>query len=284
MRSGASGRATAPVTCSPARGVVPTLAVLLMLSAPGQPMAQPGPDPSSAVAAVEASYEALDYSQAEALARQALSRPQAFTGAQLVRLHTTLALLLYARNDALGSAEQFRAALSLDPNLTLDPVLVSPVTLAFFEETRSAFVRERAGSSSPQPVIRYVVVRDSRPGAALRSLVLPGWGQRVRGERARGWALTAAWTATLGAGVAAHVQRQRAREAYLEETDPALVDDRYATYNNWHRVRGGLLLGAGAVWAASVIDVLARGAPTAPDAGRVALSPAGAGLRLVVGL
>ncbi len=246
--------------------------------------AQPGPDAAGAVSGVETAYEALEYAQAEALARQALARPEAFTGAQLVRLHTALGLILYARNDALGAAEQFRAALSLEPGLTLDPVLVSPVTLAFFEETKSTFLRERAGDARPAPATRYVVVRDTRPGAALRSLALPGWGQRSRGERTKGWLITAGWATAVGAGIAAHVQRDRARTAYLEETDPERVEDRYRTYNNWHRLRGGLFVAAGAVWAASVVDALARGAPQAPAQSRLSLTPAGAGLRLTLEL
>jgi tetratricopeptide (TPR) repeat protein len=247
--------------------------------------AQPGPDPAAAVSAVEAAYEALDYAQAEALARQALARSEAFTRAQLVRLHTTLGLLLFARNDALGASEQFRAALSLDQALTLDPVLVSPVTLAFFDETKGAFLRERAGEVvGTGPAVRYVVVRDVRPDAALRSIVLPGWGQRMKGQRAKGWVLTGAWAGALGASVATHIQRGRARQEYLRDdiTDPDSIAANYRHYNRWHRARGALLLGAGVVWAAAIVDALATGAPEAPGAApaRLAVEPAGAGLRL----
>ena len=284
MRKGGSGPTAEAATRSLVRRGCRSLVALVLLSGGAHSSAQPGPDAAGAVTAAEAAYEALEYAQAEALARQALSRPEAFTGAQLVRLHTTLGLILYARNDALGAAEQFRAALSLEPGLTLDPVLVSPVTLAFFEETRSTFLRERAGEARSEPATRYVVVRDTRPGAALRSLVLPGWGQRSRGQRAKGWLMTGAWTAAIGGGVAAHFQRDRARTAYLEETDPAVVQDRYRTYNNWHRLRGGLFVAAGAVWAAGIVDALASGAPQAPTPARISLTPTGAGVRLTVGL
>jgi hypothetical protein len=94
--------------------------------------------------------------------------------------------------------------------------------------------------------------------------------------------MTAAWVATLGGGVAAHFQRASARDAYLAETDPDLVDDRYDTYNAWHKARGALLIGAGAVWAGSVIDALARGAPAVPTSTRLAVSPAGVGLRVTL--
>ncbi len=263
------------------RSLLALLALLVLLALPPGARAQPAPDPAGVVAQVEAAYEALDYAQAEALARQALARPEAFSRAQLVRLHTTLGLLLYAQNDLLAAAEQFRAALSLDPRLTLDPVLVSPVTVAFFESTKEAFQREQAGAPGPEPAVRYVVVRDRRPGAALRSLALPGWGQRAKGQAAWGWALTAAWAATLGGGAYAHAERQQARRAYLDAPTQEEADVRYRPYNRWHKTRGVLLAGTGVVYAVAVLDALATGAPEAPPA-RLAVEPGGAGLRLRV--
>ena len=263
----------------------PLLALLLLVALSAGAHAQPAADPARVVAQVEASYEALDYAQAEALARQALARPEVFSRDHLVRLHTTLGLLLYAQNDPLAAAEQFRAALSLDPRLTLDPVLVSPVTVAFFESTKEAFLREQAGTPRPEPAVRYVVVRDRRPGAALRSLALPGWGQRAKRQAAWGWALTAAWAATLGGGAYAHAERLQARRAYLDAPTPEEAEALYGPYNRWHKTRGALLAGTGVVYAVAVLDALATGAPEAPPVpARLSVEPGGMGLRLRVRL
>jgi hypothetical protein len=247
--------------------------------------AQPAPDRAALLSQVDAAYAALDYGGAEALARRALAAPEGFTPDQLVRLHTTLGLLLFTRNEPLEAAEQFRAALSLDRSLSLDPVLVSPVTLAFFEETKATFLRERAVPTPAGAAPVYVLVADPRPAAARRSLVLPGWGQRHLGSRVEGWAMTALWAATLGGGGASHRERARAREAYLAAPDSASATARYRTYNAWHKARGGLLLGAGVVWGWSLVDVLLSRRPPAPTAPtRLAVGPAGAGLRLRVAL
>src|SRR5690606_33870504 len=125
----------------------PLLLGLLLAAASA---AQPGSSPAAVVAEVEAAYERFDYEAAEAPARQALANHEAFTPGQLVRLHTLLGLLLYARGEGLEAATQFRAALTLAPSLTLDPLLVSPATIAFFEETRGTFLQEQeTGGESP---------------------------------------------------------------------------------------------------------------------------------------
>jgi len=275
----------------PARAVLVVLLLLLGVFSDAA-RAQPGADPTMVVAEVEAAYEALDYPRAEALARRALDRaaserPGPFTPSQLVRLHTTLGLLLYAQNDALAAAEQFRSALFLDPTLELDPVLVSPVTVAFFDDTKAAFLRERAGDTRPEGTTAapYIIVHDERAGSALRSLAMPGWGQRARGARTLGWTLTGVWAATLSGAAVAHVQRGQAREAYLGATTPEETERLYAPYNRWHKLRGALLVGTGAVYAAALFDALLSGAPEAPGPpARLRVEPGGAGLRLRVGL
>lgn len=224
-------------------------------------VAQPGADPAVQVERVESAYENLAYDDAEALARTALSRFEAFSPDQLLRLHTTLALVLYAKGEELEAADQFRAALALNPDLRLDPLLVSPVTLAFFDESKAVFIRQRDAQNNPEQAIRYIQVRDNRPAATWRSVAMPGWGQRYKGENTKGWLLTGAWAATLGGAVAAHFQRQDARDAYLAETDPALVLEKYDTYNTWHRARGGLLIGVAAIWTYAAADALATGGP-----------------------
>lgn len=221
--------------------------------------AQPDPDPSGLLGAMRDAYERLDYITAERRAREALATFDAFSADQLVEVHTTLALILYARNEPIEARDQFEAALSLNPALDLDPLLVSPKTLEFFQGIKSAMGEGRAAER--EPVIRYVPVRDPRPAATMRSLVLPGWGQLYKGEAAKGWTLVGLWsTATVGA-VASHVLRSNARTDYLNATDPTEIAERYDTFNAWHQRRTAFALGAAAVWAYAAFDALAVGGP-----------------------
>ncbi len=234
----------------------------LLLFSPLAASAQPGADPATMLARVESAYENLEYDEAEGLAKNALSRFEVFTPDQLIRLHTTLALILYSKGEGIEATEQFHSVLTLNPGFQLDPLLVSPVTLAFFEEAKAAFVRETL--DKPAETVRYIQINDLRPAATWRSGVLPGWGQRYKGQGTKGWLLTGLWAASLGGTVAAHIQRQDARDAYLTETDPAAVGERFDTYNTWHKARGGLLIGAAAIWTFAAVDALSSGGPRSP--------------------
>lgn len=210
--------------------------------------------------AMRDAYERLDYDTAERRAREALDRFDGLSADQLVEIHTTLALILYGRNEPLEARTQFEAALSLDPTLELDPVLVSPKTLDFFEE-----VKANASVNAPvvrEPEIRYVRVRDLRPAATLRSLALPGWGQLYKGDSAKGWVLIGLWSTTAAATVTAHVLRAQAETDYLDATEPAAIAASYDTFNAWHQRRTALALGAAAVWTYAAIDALVLGGPS----------------------
>jgi hypothetical protein len=266
-----------PAPRPPRLGTALLLGLLLAGAAAAQP-ALPVADPAAAVAEVEAAYERLDYETAEALAREALTHYEAFSPGQLVRLHTLLGLILYARGEALEAAVEFRAALTLDPTLTLDPLLVSPATIAFFEQTKEAFLREQAEGAEPDGVVRYVPVYDPRPAALVRSLALPGWGQRYKGETVKGWVVTGVWAAGLAGAAATELGYRQAREAYLEETDPALVPERGDTMDAWYKARNNVLLGVGVVWALAVLEAGVTGGTEAAVA--VGPTPGGAALRI----
>ncbi len=250
------------------------LLVLTVAVAVG-PSAQTADAPADLVRAMEEAVARLDYETAEARAREALARFDALTPDQLVTVHTTLGVLLHARNEPIEARRQFELALSLRPALTLDPVLVSPKTLQFFEEVEAEMETPEARPGTVE--VRYVVLPDDRPAAALRSLVAPGWGQFYKGDRGKGWtfALTGG---TLAAGtVAAEVARIRARADYNGATTPAEAERLYGPYNRWHRTSSVLAHATALVWAVAVLDALATGGPEAgrgPDTEAVSLQPA----------
>ena len=136
-----------------------------------------------------------------------------------------------------------------------------------------------SGAPTRAPTIRYVRVEDPRPGAALRSLAVPGWGQMHKGDRTRGAALGAAWGVGLAGTLGAHLARRDARSAYLEAATPEAAADLYPAYNRWQKTRAAFAIGTGVVWAVAVVDALASGAPQGPDSG-IAVTPGGLSLRV----
>ena len=248
-------------------------ALLLLAPAAAQPA-----DVDDLLRAMREASARFDAETAEARAREALARTDALSPDQLVEVHTTLGVLLHGRNEPVEARRQFEAALSLAPAHRLDPVLVSPKTVELFDT-----VRREMGEAAPErpPAVRYVRVYDPRPGAALRSLAAPGWGQFHKGDRARGWAFAVAGGGLAAGTVAAHAARTSARRRYLDAATPDDAAARYPAYRDWHRARAAFATGAALVWAASVVDALATGGPEPPDAGpEIVATPGGLSLRV----
>ncbi len=208
------------------------------------------------VSDIRQAYQALNYDRVEALAGDVMSSFDRYSVEELVEVHILLALVKYARNEQAASKDQFRAALSLQPSLELDPVLVSPKVRDFFEGVKATADQEDAPGAEVDESVRYIFVEDSRPKAAIRSLLLPGWGQFYRGDRKKGWALTGLWTSTVTAAAVVHVYRLDARAEYREARLPEDISARYDRYNRLHKTRTVLLWAAAGVWVFSYLDAL----------------------------
>ncbi len=253
------------------------LALLVAASA----AAQPAPSADALVRAMDAAVERLDYEEAEARAREALARCDALTRCdalspdQLVEVHTTLGVLLHTRGEPVEARRQFEAALSIAPDLRLDPVLVSPKTVEFFDGVRAA-AAPRESPAGPQE-IRYVVVPDPRPAAALRSLVVPGWGQFYKGDRGKGWAFVVTAGALAAGTAAAHLVYLDADRDYTQAGRGADFAALNARRDRWYTTRGVLVRGAAAVWGAAALDALVSGGPEATRRARGRPRPGGSG-------
>ena len=205
--------------------------------------------------AIWEAYQQFEYDTARTLARAALDAYQ--DPEDLSEVLLILGLISYSENRELEAELQFKEALRLNRNVRLDPLLVSPTILTFFEDVKGRMEQEGPEESlDPGVVPRYVLVPDRRSEAVLRSMVLPGWGQLHKGDRTKGIVLLGAWGFTAAGSVTAHVLRLQARDDYLAATTTEDTVDLYDTFNERHKLRNALLLGAAAVWVASYIDAL----------------------------
>lgn len=257
-----------------------TLSLLVFLTVlPASVRAQ---EPAELIQSMEDAVARFDYATAEARARDALARFDVLSPDQLVAVHTTLGILLHARSEPIEARRQFEAALSLNPRLELDSVLVSPRTRAFFQEIRESVPSEAAPSAVPE--IRYVVLADPRPGAALRSLAFPGWGQFHKGEPTKGWTFALTGGAFTASALAAEFARGQAREAYVTAATPAEAERLYPAYNRWYRTRNVLTAGTVVIWVVSAVEALVTGEPETPESLALSPTPDALGVRLQVTL
>lgn len=215
-------------------------------------MAQQSSD--AVVRDIKEAYESLEFSIAEARIEAALGRFEDFTPAELSEIHKVYALVFFTRNDQASTRKQLALALQANPALQLSPQDTPPQVIAIFDE----LVALRNTAQPAATELRYLVVEDTRPAAVMRSMLVPGWGQLHKKERTKGVVLMSVWGLSATGAVIAHVRRQQAEDAYLAATIPATIEDRYRTFNSWHKTRNNLLVAAAGVWVFSYVDALLK--------------------------
>jgi len=196
-------------------------------------------------------YNALNYRQAEHNAKQALLNYHKFTSAELVEVHKYLALIYYAQGKLDDSQKEFETSLSLNPDLVLSSLYVSPKIINFFNRVKTEF--KLKSQTDEKFALKYVFVEDKRIGAGLRSLALPGWGQIYKGEKKKGITLISLWTASLGGLLVTHLQYNNALQKY-KDAEEFKIESKYKTYNSLYKARNSIAVFAGALWLYAYFD------------------------------
>jgi TolB-like protein len=103
------------------------------------------------------------------------------------------------------------------------------------------------------------VVLRSRSDAVLRSAIFPGFGQLYNRQPAKAYAFMGAEVALLGGAVGFHLSGNAERSKYRKAKTAADATFYYQRASNRYQTRNWLLVGAGAVWAANVVDAWISG-------------------------
>lgn len=209
---------------------------------------------------IQRTLQRADYAFAQSLADSAIANFKLYAPSDLAEIHTLRALIALEQNQAAAADAHFRSALQLAPELKLDPIFFSPSLQARFEELRARLPKVE----TPVRVeTRYVVVPDPRIKAAGKSLLLPGWGQRAKGQRTRGLLFSTTAATLAAATVTSHVLRSAAEDDY-RNADSENVMSRYDTFNRYHLLRNNLALSLAVLWSANVLEALLSPASVTP--------------------
>ncbi len=209
-----------------------------------------------AVSDIRQAYQAFEYGKVDSLARIALDHYASYAVDELTWIHIYLGSAKFAQGNLRQARAEFSAALSLNPDIRLDPVRFSPKIIDLFEEVRKNMAPRSDANRTESAAVRYIVVRDRRIDAAWRSLLLPGWGQIYKGEKWKGRILGVAVAADLLALIYAQNKVDQAHSDYLRARKPEIIEKKYDTYKNYYRLRNGLLFLGVAAWSYSYFDAL----------------------------
>lgn len=224
-------------------------------------------------------FQQLNYAAAKIAGEQALRDWRRLSPQNVVEIHQVLGIIAYSEGSFFEAKAQFEAALSLEPNLRLDSLYVSPKIQQFLRE-----VREHAfeNNGHTRAGVRYLLAPDPRPHAALRSLLLPGLGQIQKQQHGKGRLMIAAAGAGLLATGVLHLRRESARRNYLSAQTVARAASTYDRYNFFNRARNGAALLTTGVWIYSFFDALTL-MPNQPQP-RLGFMPSAEGAALVPAL
>lgn len=205
------------------------------------------------VTEIKRALQQAEFQIAADLADSAIVHFREYPPAQLADIHALRALVFFEQGNARRGEEHLALALQLDANLQLDPIFFSPQIRQRLEELRPKIVTL---SHANMPAVRYIVVPDPRLEAAWRSLLLPGWGQRYKGQKTKGRLFSIAAVTLAGATLTSHFLRENAEKKYLEAVEESDLKSRYDTFNRYHLLRNNLALALGVVWGAAALDAL----------------------------
>lgn len=142
-----------------------------------------------------------------------------------VGVHTILAFCYVALDKPRLAKLEFLEALTIDPNLELDPILTSPKIIKIFQEAKSSF-RFFVERKPKAPVIKKDFVAFAIPGI---------W--EIKRENKKGYILLG-WSGASALSLGfSHYQCEKYHQEYLDARTPDLIEAKYKDYNRWYQNR-----------------------------------------------
>jgi len=203
-------------------------------------------------------FQNLKFENAEKIAKQITADYESHTLSELVEAHKILGVIAYQRDMNLQEAQfQFDQALSIDQHVQLDSVYASIKTIHFFNDLKSKFISRPADNKVEQNIqYRYLIQPDLRPGATLRSMILPGWGQLYKNDKKKGYVLITSTATVTIATVIFHVVQNNAHHDYLNATEQGIIKKKYDKYNRYYKLRNNTAIIGGGIWLYAFFDAL----------------------------
>lgn len=225
--------------------------------------AQAQPD-SLSLETIQQKLESFEYPEVISLSGWLLAGRADMSSADSLEIHRMRAIAYYSLGDRQACGNEFLAILHIQPDFQWDPVKTSPKIIHFFEETRTEFLAGQKVPAAPDSAKIASALQNLTPasgslpprGVIMRSLLLPGWGHLASGHSAKGWLITALGVGALGSAIYFIGDTRSKEDAYLNETDPALIEARYQAYNSAYRKRNLLIAAYAAVWLYAQVDLL----------------------------
>ena len=166
---------------------------------------------------------------------------------EFASIETTAGFAMIMLDREVDARKYFSDALKLNPDLTLDPVTVSPKFRVVFDEVKTTMLAE-----SVQPP--EIVYRGARPSSRLFNLLLPGAGL-IREGSLRGTVYLAAQAVSLYLLIDQLDKTSDSRAFYLAQTERSAISSAYNDYNRDYKTAWKYGVLCGVVYFAAQADL-----------------------------
>lgn len=173
-------------------------------------------------------YEEGSIAEAENLAYRLLSEESELTTRQKHELYRLLAFCAIANGDEDAGLRLFVNALRYNPAMTPDPLTWSPKVRRVYENALESYEQQIAEEKKQ----RLSSIAEMCRRASSRSLVFPGAGQYMKGEKNKGYLLGSLFWTSLGSFIYTQIQLPQVRDDYRNANTTALAEARYDDYRN----------------------------------------------------
>jgi hypothetical protein len=215
------------------------------------------PEPSAQLLALDSAFTNGQYERVELLALHLLQDYPNLTRDEIARVNLTEGYALIMLNREAEAQRCFARALDAVPDLTLDPVQVSPKFRMVFDEVKAARPEQPVATTRPA---RADTSGQSTPSLFARAmwtnLILPGSGQWKMGYRLRGALLFGAEATCVTLLIINATEMRDSRANYLAETDPARIPHAYDRYNRDYQAACIAGVSAGVIYLAAQADLV----------------------------
>jgi len=188
--------------------------------------------------------------EAEILALKALHSESDLSKPELFEVHKYLGFCYVAYGQRDKAIKEFIILLEINKEFRFDDKIYSPKIVEVFEEALAEFIKrseaeKKLNDSNPQAI---------QIKAGLKSLVFPGRGQLFKGDKIKGYVLIGGESAILTWLIYSQLKLDQTHQEYLDETNTAIIENKYRTYNNWYKIRNITAVSAATVYLYGFFD------------------------------
>jgi hypothetical protein len=178
----------------------------------------------------------------------------------LIEVYMMRSIAYYMKSDETSMRKSFESILGIKRTYTPDPALWTPAVIRIFNEVKAEYLKNNPVATTsdslkqkPEMKLSY---QELIKGAMVKNLLLPGLGQFHFGETGKGLIFSIASALNLGVMVYFISDAKKKENNYENETDPALISQKYDDYNKSYQWRNTFIISYAVIWLYSQIDLL----------------------------